>query len=213
MNRIAELVENQQEFLLDLLTEHKAEVDNKLQSRQRKFASRQIEKQFEINSGFKTLAGKVQTAIQAKEYKRAAATVDLLLAQLEQHEEDLVIADTSPHGWLAVAKIRATKELPKNIRKRLEQVDRELAGQKSKYGTTKKKFFGFSREGQEPIVRRPGGGVRITPEEALFQAAKQIRPGFCSHCKKNYHFYRECPSFWQKVQESREEKAKEESGN
>ena len=49
-------------------------------------------------------------------------------------------------------------------------------------------------------------------EEALFQAAKQIRPGQCSHCQKGLHFYRECLDFWSKVMESCEAKSKE-AGN
>jgi hypothetical protein len=43
----------------------------------------------------------------------------------------------------------------------------------------------------------------LSPEELLYNASRQIRAGTCSHCKKENHFYRECPDFWTKVQESR----------
>ena len=209
VDRIATLVRDQQEFLLDLLSEHKAEVEDKLQSRQRKFASKQIEKQYEVNTSFKKLARSVKLALDAKDFRRAEHLVDTLLQQLDTHEEDLVIADTSPHGWLAVAKIRAGTDLPRALRKKLEQVDRDLSAQRAKYGEPGKKIYGVQKESQGPVVRRENR--RISPEEALSAAAKQIRPGICSHCKKSYHYYRECPEFWTKVQESREEEAKKPS--
>ncbi len=206
IQRIASLVKGQQDFLLDLLTEHKAEVDQRFQIKQRKFASRQIEKQFEINSGFCKLALSAKSAIENNDVRRATACIEELIQQLETHSEDLVIADTSPHGWLAVAKVRAGTDLPKALRKKLEQVDRELSAQKNQYGGSGKKFFGLPKEGQGPLIRRDNR--RITAEEALSYASKQLRSGICSHCKKAYHFYRECPDFWQRVQESREEEAK-----
>jgi hypothetical protein len=61
-------------------------------------------------------------------------------------------------------------------------------------------------QGQEQITRR--GDRRLTPEEALFQAGRQIRQGTCSHCKKEYHYFKEYLAFWTKVQESRAAKAK-----
>jgi hypothetical protein len=44
-DRVAALMQLQRGFLLDLISEHKAEVESKLQSWQRKFQSKQIEKQ------------------------------------------------------------------------------------------------------------------------------------------------------------------------
>jgi len=107
-----------------------------------------------------------------------------------------------------VSKIRSTKELPKNIRKRLAEVDRQLSTQKSSGdGQFKKKSFGVPGPSSGPLFRRPDR--RISPEEALFEASKQLRPGSCSHCQKGLHFYRECPEFWRKVNSAREAKAKD----
>ena len=106
---IARLVRNQQEVLLDLLKDHKEEVDTKLQARTRKFASRQIDKQYELNSAFLDLAQKAQASVEARDGERAKQYLGDLIKQLEQHEEDLLIADASPHGWLAVSKIQSTK--------------------------------------------------------------------------------------------------------
>jgi len=203
---IAELVKSQHDFLLDLLSEHKSEVEGKLQHKPRKFASKQIERQFEVNASFQKLCKSVQASLSAGDIKRASTAADELAAQLDVHVQDLVIADTSPHGWLAVAKVRAGTDLPKSLRKRLEQVDRELAAQKSRYGGPGKKLFPIQKTGSGMLIRRDNR--RLSPEEALSAASKQIRAGVCSHCKKEYHYYRECPAFWQRVQESREEEAK-----
>jgi hypothetical protein len=211
VKKIEELVESQQQFMLELLSEHRAEVDTKLQVKQRKFGSKQIEKQYEVNAGFKELAEKILQKVKNKDHKKALALTEKLIKELEQHEEDLVIADTSQFGWLAVAKIRGTAELPKAVRKRLEQVERDLAAQRNRHGGARKKVQQIQGGGQEPIIRR--NDRRTTPEEALFNAGKQIRTGTCSHCKKEGHFYKECPLFWTKVQESRLAKAKADAGD
>jgi hypothetical protein len=151
----------------------------KQNSRQnRKFGSRQIEKQFEINSNFKDLAEKILQKVKAGQPVRATQLLEQLIQEIEQHGEDLVIADTSPFGWLAVAKVRAATDLPKSLRKKLEQVDKDLAEQRSrKNGQNRRKFSTISGAGQEPVVRR--GDRRLTPEEALFQAGRQVRQGTC----------------------------------
>ena len=191
---IAKIVKDQQSLLLDLFKEHKEEVDTKLQQKGRRFGNKQLEKQFEVNNGFLDLARKGLSCVQSGADRRAVKHLEELVQQLEGHEEDLLIADASPHGWLAVSKIRSTKELPKNIRKRLAEVDRQLSTQKSSGdGQFKKKSFGVPGPSAGPLFRRPDR--RISPEEALFEASKQLRPGSCSHCQKGLHFYRECPEF------------------
>lgn len=209
IGEIAKIVKDQQEVLLDLFREHKEEVDSKLQSRARKFGSRQIEKQFELNLGFLELARKSLVSVQNGRTRRAERTLEDLIQQLESHEEDLQIADASPHGWLAVNKLRSTKELPKSLRKRLAEVDRQLSSQRERGydGGFKKKPDRLPGEGQGPLYKRPDR--RISPEEALFNASKQVRAGNCAHCQKGLHFYRECPEFWRKVQAAREAKVKD----
>lgn len=209
MAEIVKLVKSQQEVLLDLLRDHKEEVDLKLQSRGRKFANRQIERQYELNVAFLDLAQKGLGCVDANEVERGRHYLVELIKQLEQHEEDLLIADASPHGWLAVSKIRATKELPKTLRKRLAEVDRLLSSQKEKegHGGPAKKYQQLPGQGQGPLFRR--AERRFSPEEAMFAAAKQLRPGTCSQCHKGLHYFRECPEFWQKVNASREAQAKD----
>jgi hypothetical protein len=202
---IKRIVENQQEFILDLISEHKAEVEEKLQVRSRRFSSRQIEKQFQVNSQFKDLAAKIQTAIAARDLKKAKEVTDALEEQLEEHEQDLVIADSSPHGWLAVARVRTAKELPKALRKKLAAVEKDLSQQKQRNGGAQRKFGKNTQQSHEGDGRKPER--KYSPEEAIFAAAKQIRTGSCTHCDKKGHFFRECPLFWTRVHESREARA------
>ena len=208
---IKKLVTSQQEIILDLLSEHRAEVDEKIQLKSRRFSSKQIEKQYQINTEFRELVAKITAALHASEIGRAEDVLQQLSAKLEDHEHDLIVADTSPHGWLAVAKLRSNTELPKSLRKKLAQVEKDLAHrrppqQSQQYGGARKKFEQFPRDGQNFSRRRPD--QRLSPEEALSNASKQLRQGTCTHCHKGLHFYRECPEFWSKVQESREAKAK-----
>ena len=81
----------------------------KLQQKGRRFASRQIEK---LNGGFLDLASKSLQYAKNREGSRTVKYLEELVQQLETHKEDLLIADASPHGWLAVSKLRSTKELP-----------------------------------------------------------------------------------------------------
>jgi hypothetical protein len=202
-DQIAELksiVVSQQEAILNLLTEHKAEVDSKIQSRGRRFASKQIDKQFQINSNFKDTAQKALAALEASKVVRATELMSTLIGDLERQEEDLIIADTSPHGWLAVSKVRSGQELSKSLRKKLAQVERDLANRRN--GGFKKKASYVSKQGEGGFGRRTDR--RISPEEALTNAAKQVRTGSCSFCHKGLHFFRECPDWWKKVVQSRE---------
>jgi hypothetical protein len=208
VQQIKKIVQSQQEVILELLSEHKAEVEEKLQQRTRRFGSRQIEKQFQINSQYRELVSKTQHAITNDDIGKAKELLQLLSDQLEEHEQDLIIADSSPHGWLTVSKLRTTKELPKALRKRLAEVERDLNQQKQrKHGGPGKKFTRFPQQGSEGDHKR--ADKRSTPEEALFTASKQVRTGQCTNCHETGHFFRECPKFWTAVLKSRSAKAKE----
>ncbi len=202
------MVEKQQDVLVDLLADHRAELEEKIQTRSRRFASKPIERQYHINAGFKELTLKIQHALGSSEVVRATELTDTLLKQIEEHEENLVIADSSPHGWLAVSKLRSGQELPKSLRKRLAQVEREIESRRPRqqYGFNRRRTGQIPREGEDVVTRRTNR--RISPEEALAAASRSIRPGNCVHCHKGLHYYKECPDFWKKVQDSREAQVK-----
>ena len=207
VEQVPKIIKAQQDFLVDLIAEHKQEVAGKLQARKRRFASRALERQFEVNEGFKELNRRALGALKRNNKAKAKKLLKELRDGLQEHEEDLLIADTSPNGWLAVAKVRGRSDIPEDLRKKLEKVDRELWRHRS-YGKPAKKFGGFQEEGGGGDVRTRRPQQKLSPEEILHNAARQTRAGTCSHCRGENHFYRECPDFWKKVREAREERAK-----
>ena len=153
LRNVKKLVEEQQEHILSLLADHKSTIEERIHLRSRGFGSRQLEKQYQINLEFKELAGKVVAAVENRDAEKALVVANQLLEKIEVHEQDLIIADTSPHGWLAVAKVRSNTDLPKNIRKKLEQVERDLAARRRQPdGFFKKKFGQFLGPGREPAT-------------------------------------------------------------
>jgi hypothetical protein len=97
--------------------------------------------------------------------------------------------------------------LSDDLRRKLEKVDKEIWRSRS-YGGPRKKFGKIQSQGNGSDVRTSRPQQKLSPEELFYNASKQIRAGTCSHCKKEHHYYRECPDFWTKVQESREERVK-----
>jgi len=205
--QVPKLIKAQQDFLVDLITEHKQDLEQKFATKKRRFSSRALERQHQVNEGFQELTAKALAAIKRGNRRRTKKLLRDLRDALKEHEEDLVIADTSPNGWLAVAKLRGRSDLPEGVRKKLEKVDKELWRARS-YGRGPKKFGPVQEksEGGDFRVRRPQ--QRFSPEELLHNAARQVRAGVCTHCRGENHFYRECPDFWRKVKEAREERAR-----
>ena len=71
---IKNLVTSQHEIILDLLSEHRAEVDEKIHLKARCFSSKQIEKQYHVNTEFREfreLTNKITIALAANEIARA----------------------------------------------------------------------------------------------------------------------------------------------
>jgi hypothetical protein len=165
-----------------------------------------------VNLSFKEIAEKIRKAHKAKEWKRAKRATSELLDLLEEHEQDLIVADISPHGWLAVSKLRNSSELPKALRKKLTLVEKDLDAQKNKNGGARKKLFQVPQQGQNGSGRQRQPDKKYSPEEALSFASKQVRTGSCSLCHKAYHYYRECPTFWTRVNDGREANAKGAAG-
>jgi hypothetical protein len=88
-------------------------------------------------------------------------------------------------------------------------VEKDLEAQKNHHGGLKKKLFTVSQSSQGAAGRKPDTSAKkYSPEEALSFATKQVRTGACSLCHKSFHYYRECPQFWTRVNEGREANAK-----
>jgi hypothetical protein len=74
LKQLEQFVEKQQDILVDLLNDHKAKVEEKLANKSRKFSSKQLEKQYQVNQGFRDLTEKIILALKEKEYKLAKRT-------------------------------------------------------------------------------------------------------------------------------------------
>jgi len=207
VEEVPKLIKQQQDFIVELLADHKQEVEARLQAKQRRFNSKPLEKQYDVNTEFKELTEKALSALKNDDKKRVKSVLKKLKKKIDTHQEDLVIADTSPNGWLAVARLRNRSELPDDLRKKLDRVDKDIWRSRN-YGGPKKKPGKFQNQSAGSDVRTGRPQQKQSPEEMLYNASRQIRAGTCSHCKKENHFYRECPDFWTKVAESRAERAK-----
>ncbi len=84
--------------------------------------------------------------------KRIKSTLKKLREKLEEHQQDLVIADTSPNGWLTVAKLRNRMLLPRDLRKKLEYMDKEILHSRT-YGGGQMKLGKFQGQGGGGDIR------------------------------------------------------------
>ena len=101
--------------------------------------------------------------------------------------------------------------LLKRIEKEDETLDKNrrirLRNENVRNGWTRSNFRKLDNLDYRSNVRttKPGGTLqqKRSPEQLLEEAVRQTRAGRCTHCTEEGHFYRECPSFWEKVKESR----------
>ena len=104
------------------LAAQKEEMEEKFKKSSVPFTQKPIEKQFEVNARILALNHKIQKALKNKDYKRVKKLVREQEEELNEHEENLLIAEHSQYGWLTVSKIRC-KKLDSSIMKKIEQVD------------------------------------------------------------------------------------------
>ena len=118
------LLDKQQNFIANLLAEHIAEVDEKIDvSKKHSFRHKNLEKQFEITSKLSKLNKKISHEVKRGHVNRA---LDALAEQeevLKEHEEDLITADSSKFGWLTVQKLRNISSLPTSQLKKIEKIE------------------------------------------------------------------------------------------
>ena len=115
------LVMDQFEEVCKTLAAQKEEFEEKLSKSTIKFAQKPIEKQYEVNAKLLARNHKIQKALKRKDYRRVKSLVQEQEDDLREHEENLMIAENSQHGWLTVSKIRGEKHLdPKLVKKMLE---------------------------------------------------------------------------------------------
>ena len=204
------LLNKQQEHILDIIREHKEQVDE-LMPVTRSFKNKGIEKQFNFNNKLLVRLKKVKKLLKKSKVEKALSSVRDLLKVVEDHAEDLTVADSSRHGWLTVSLLRGESDLPTDLLKKVEKIDNRLdktRPQRDEYRSRKSGQFA------QRLERQGGSGGTQTwrqknqgPEEALVSFSKTKRQGTCSHCTKSGHYYRECPDFWKCVNEGREKES------
>ena len=208
-------LDNQQNYIAKLLEDHRADVEERFEDKKKHFfTKRHIEKQFEVNLQVLSLNKKVHRLVRDKKLDNALDILEEQQDLLRQHEEDLITADSSKFGWLTVQKLRNTSCLPNSHLKKIEKIEALIERTQvpsssflSRNGPYRKPYKMEGEVSDQSVkTRRPF--VKRSPEQLLEEAAKQNRVGTCSHCHAAGHFYRECPQFWNKVNETR--KANEE---
>ena len=199
--RLEQMLNEQQEYIKDLISNHKEEVDELLASKTKSFRSKGLEKQFEFNNKVTTRLSKIKKLLRKKKISRATDAVKELLEICEDHADDLLVADSSRHGWLTVHQLRGGT-LSSDLWKKVEKIDNRLDKARPKDGKNRPQASGGNSNRMEnqnvQTWRRKQG-----PEEAMQSYSKVQRQGTCTHCSAQGHFYRECPDFWRDVNASR----------
>ena len=200
------MLQDQQEYIHDLINSHKEEVGELVSPRSQTFRNKGIEKQFLYNMKVSTKLKKVKSLLKKQKLNRALESVRDLLKLVEDHNDDLLIAENSRHGWLTVHQLRGGSSLSSDLQKKVEKIDSRLdksrqqqRGDVQRYRPGKGRQDSFRMEGKDVQTFRRKQG----PEEALLSFSKTNRQGSCTHCSESGHFYRECPDFWKSVNESR----------
>lgn len=203
LSAFKKILKEQEEHLCELMVEHKEEVEGLVEEKPN-FKNKALSKQFEFNTCIEKELRKVKKLLKKGKEEKALKTLDSVLDKLEEKGEDLQIADSSPHGWLAVSVLRGRSQLPKDLQKKLDKVnsrlDRNRPYSKPKNGGD---YSGDKRMDYKTGVRTDRRNYRQTPQELLVSLGNQKKAGNCSHCSEAGHFYRECPKFWAAVAESR----------
>ena len=99
--------------------------------------------------------------------------------------------------------------LPKTLLREIEKADDLIDSGRKKFRQDGRGGFRGKKVDKETYgdsvrtFRQGGKFQKKSPEQILDEAVRQTRAGECSHCNEEGHFYRECPTFWDKVKESR----------
>ena len=118
---VASLLERQQEFVHDLVADYKEEIQELLDTNSRNFRSKALEKQYTHNQKVLVKSKKILKLLRKDKVRKAKDLVKDLIGVLEDHSEDLIVADTSRHGWLTVHQLRGGDKLSSNLQRKIER--------------------------------------------------------------------------------------------
>ena len=123
------LLSEQEKNLEDLVISHKKEIEELVQSdktEKKILKKKALQKQFEFAEEIKKDLVKIKKCVKKKKSDKALDCLDSLIEKVQEKAEDIQIADSSPHGWLAVNLIRNKSNLPKDLQKKLDKVNSRL---------------------------------------------------------------------------------------
>ena len=182
--------------------------------KQRRFRQKPLQKQFELIETVLKDLKKVRKLMKKKKLDKAKEQLDAVTDLLEEKAEDILIADSSPHGWLAVNVVRNKTSLPKDLQKKVDKVNSRLDKTRKPQQQYKKPYqYGsyrpgsYKMDGQNGVRTYRTDQKKTSPQELITILSNQKKSGNCSHCGDAGHYYRECAKFWQAVQESRKTNA------
>ena len=205
---LSQLLNKQQEYVYDLINQHKEKIDDLLVEKNRNFRSKGLEKQYIFNKKIITKAKKLKKNLKKEKVSRALSCVRDLIELCEEHADDLMIADSSRHGWLTVHQLRGPERLPGDLQKKVEKIDSRL--DKVKNGGQENRRYNGGRQNYKRVDKEDVQTYRYRrqgPEEAIQSLSKTQRNGSCTHCRTEGHYFKECPQFWTEVAESRKKAA------
>ena len=199
---VEKLLEKQQSTLLEIISNHKQEIDDLVTPTKQTFRKVGIAKQHSFNQSIISMVKKLKKYHKDDDYKRGKEMIKDIIERLEEQQTDLQIADSSKHSWLTVSVLRNKTTLPADIAKKIEKIETRLdrtRPQQPRYGEAPKNTGQRYSNNRVQIERKSAKG----PEELLRQLQGQKREGKCTHCLQTGHFFRECSEFWASVQRSR----------
>lgn len=208
MQTFRKLLDEQQNYIAHLLTEHKAEVDEKIDvSKKHTFRQKNLEKQFEITEKIGRLNKKIKREVKTNNIEKALDAIKEQEETIDEHQEDLITADSCKFGWLTVQKLKNTSSLPSAQLRKIEKIEALIERTKlpTYNGRSFKKPYEVEKGFFNKSLRTTRPTQKKSPEQLLEEATKQTRAGAWGHCQEEGHFYRECPAFWEKVKQSRRE--------
>ena len=201
-----DLLKQQEEHLCDLMLDHKQEVVSLVKEKTKNFRKKPLQKQFEFLDELYQILDKAKKYLKKEKVDEALTLVHRCSERLKDKKEDLLVADQSPHGWLAVSLLQEGSDLPRGTQRKLDKINSRLDKVR---GDRKSGHYGRHNKGNfEPLYKQDGVHFsrqpqRKSPQEMLNLLGNQKKSGLCSHCQEAGHFYRECPKFWEAVNESR----------
>ncbi len=198
------IIQAQQTKIEDLLCSQKAELEERIDSKSN-FRQKRNERQFSFNTKVLTLVKRAKSLLKDNDNRQALYELRDTIKLLETQNEDLLIADSSKFGWLTVSKIRGKDKLSSNLQKKIMKIDSSLDKNHGENSNYKKRGNRNFKKSNSRFTVQTERSERKGPAETLQYLKTRKRSGVCTFCSAHGHFWRECPTYWEEVNKSRDQ--------